>query len=85
MRAGQTVPLSREQEQTLVEAIGKERRARLERIITNPRFQRLPEALQRNALENVLSAATREVNQRALTRISRGAPMDVELLSPAGR
>lgn len=83
VREGKAVPLTRDQEQILVNAIGKERRARLERIINGGRFVRLPEDTKRRLIEDALADATREVNRRALTRIGRGSPLSVEVLAPA--
>jgi hypothetical protein len=52
VRNGQTVQVSREQEQVIVKAIGQERRARLGQIINGGRFARLPEDTKRRLIED---------------------------------
>jgi hypothetical protein len=86
VRDGKVVPLTREQEHTIVKAIGKARRAGLEQVINGGRFTQLPEDAKRRLVDGALADATREVNRRALTRIGRGSPLTVDLLiAPAGQ
>jgi hypothetical protein len=79
-RRGQEIPLTREQEQVIVKAIGRVRRLRLEPVIRSRGFQQMSEEAQRRMLQNILSSATQDVNGLATGRILNGAPITVEQL-----
>lgn len=76
-RRGETLKLTREQEDLVVEAIGKERAARLGRFVGR---RVAPEKLQRE-----LSNVTRDVNERVYRLLKANRPLTLRALTQAAR
>jgi len=83
---GKDVQLTREQQDAVIETIGRERRLAVERVLQNPGFARMPEEQQRVALERAINAVGERVRPRVLSAVATGRPITVETLaSPAVR
>ena len=83
---GERVLLSRQQQDAADEAIGRERRARLERIVALPAFSTMRADGQRRLIENALRDATTAIRGRVLARVRQRRPFTVtDLLTPAAR
>lgn len=77
------VPLSDEQTTTLVQAIGQERRNRLEQLVRDGNFQRLNLDTKAKFVRRALGQATEQIDARAKARLRLRLPFTVEdLITP---
>ena len=80
---GERVPLTREQEDVISHAIGRERRAAVDQVLASPAFPRRDEDGQRKTLEDAIAEAGRAVRARAVRAVQRKDSLTFErLVSP---
>ena len=80
---GERLTLTREQEDIISHAIGRERKAAVDRVLASPAFSRRDEEGQRKALEDALTEAGRLVRARAVRAVQRKDQLTFErLVSP---
>jgi hypothetical protein len=80
---GESLPLTQDQQRAVIEAVGRERRARLERILALPNVDRMPEGRLTGLVRRALSDATDVVHARVKGRHRAGLPISTETLLSA--
>ena len=77
---GERVPLTREQEDVISHAIGREKRAAVERLLALPTFEARSDDQQREALEDAMTAAASAVRQRAVRAVVNKTDLTLDRL-----
>ena len=80
---GEKVSLAREQEDVLVEALGRERKWMVENIVRSPGFSTRDDDVKLEMLERGATIAGRAVRARALRSVSRKEPLRLDRLVSA--
>ncbi|HYE86356.1 MAG TPA: hypothetical protein VEA16_08370, partial [Vicinamibacterales bacterium] len=81
---GRPVQLTREQQDIVAEAVGRERKLAVERLLQVPAFRGLSDEAQRAQLERVIAAATDRVRPRVLQALAVRRPLSVPALVSPG-
>jgi len=83
---GQPVTLTAAQRDTVMEAVGRERKLAVERVVRAATFGQLSEEAQRVALERAMAGATERVRPKVLQAVAMRRTMTVDtLVSPPVR
>ncbi|MBA3578918.1 MAG: ParB N-terminal domain-containing protein [Gemmatimonadaceae bacterium] len=83
---GKAIDITEAQQDTIIEAIGRERRSAIERVLRQPGFKSRPDEANRALLEKAINGATDVVRPRVLDLLRTKRPLVVEqLVSPHTR
>ena len=81
---GKQIPLTRDQEFVIRQALGQERYARLSRLLAHSGGEVRNEDRMRRVVQNLLADSTEIVNRKAKARLRRGEPLTLEALLTKG-